>query len=118
MWPSKSLSSEGIEIDTFEIAQFALGTGKDRRRVDKPHESWKKGQRFEAIIVEQSSPSRSYDKLVRWLGKAVPETAILAYASPPLAEPLDERANAALLSSTPTPKSGTRFSRFRAKGSR
>ncbi|MEE9263019.1 MAG: sensor domain-containing diguanylate cyclase [Vicinamibacteria bacterium] len=81
----QSLSSEGIEIDTFEIARFALGTGKDRRRVDKPHGSWKKGQRFEAIIVEQSSPSRSYDKLVRWLRKAVPETPILAYASPPLA---------------------------------
>ncbi len=78
----QSLSSEGIEIDTFEIARFALGTGKDRRGVDKPHKSWKKGQRFEAIIVEQSSPSRSYDKLVRWLRKAVPETPVLAYASP------------------------------------
>jgi diguanylate cyclase (GGDEF)-like protein len=81
----QSLSSEGIEIDTFEISRFVLGTGKDRRRVDKPHKSWKKGQRFEAIIVEQSSPSRSYDKLVRWLRKAVPETPILAYASSPLA---------------------------------
>lgn len=81
VWDSfQSLSSGGVELVAFEISRFALGTGKDRGRVDTPHKSWKKGQRFEAIIVEQSS--RSYEKLVRWLRKAVPETPILAYGSP------------------------------------
>ena len=77
----QSLSGKGVEVEAFEISRFALGTGKDRRRVDSPHKSWKKGERFEAIVVEQSDQSRSYEKLVRWLGKAVPETPILAYAS-------------------------------------
>ena len=77
----QTLSVGGVEVETFEISRFALGTGKDRRRVDTPHKSWKKGQRFEAIIVEQSGHARSYEKLIRWLAKAVPETPILAYAS-------------------------------------
>ena len=82
----QSLSSEGIEIDTFEIARFARGTGKDRRRIDTPEKSWKKGQRFEAIFVEQSGPARSFRELMRWLRKTVPEIPILAYSSPAAAK--------------------------------
>ena len=69
-----------VELTAFELAEFAGagggGTGKRARR------GWKKGKRFQVVVVEQVSEAGQFQDLIGWLRRVIPDTPILAYGSP------------------------------------
>jgi diguanylate cyclase (GGDEF)-like protein len=77
-----SLSAAGaIDLAPFRLAEFA-GVGGGGRARNQARRGWKKGRRFEALVVELAEESGLHQSLIGWLRRTTPETPIVVYGPP------------------------------------